>query len=62
MNRDDERHVAAGYLRDAARDYFDHVDLDQRAAVWVDTDSYDAGLLAGARYLLSRADQLETGQ
>ena len=56
------RTVAACTLRQAARSMFDDVDLDLRDAPWVDTDSYDAGLIASAKFLLARADRLESGE
>lgn len=56
------RTVAACTLRQAARAMFDTIDLDLREEPWVDTDSYDAGLIASAKYLLARADRLEAGE
>lgn len=60
MNRQ-EMIVASSALRTAARCLFDDDDLDLsvRSDAWVDTDSYDAGLLAAAKYLLRTADQIE---
>lgn len=54
-----ERIFAIRHLRAAARALFDDVDLDLRGEEWVDGDSYDAGLVAAATYLLRRADGIQ---
>lgn len=51
--------IAARTLRLVARNFFDEVDLSLRDQSWVDRDSYDAGLVSAARYLLTQADRLE---
>lgn len=57
-----ERKFAIRHLRAAARALFDDVDLDAREEEWVDTDSYDAGLVAAATYLLRRADEIDANE
>lgn len=61
MNSRQEMIVVSSALRTAARCLFDDDDLDlsTRRDPWVHTDSYDAGLLAAAKYLLHTADCIE---
>lgn len=57
--------ISACALRLAARSMFDEIppaDLDIREEPWIHKDSYDAGLLTAAKYLLSRADLLEASE
>ncbi len=56
------RLVASRTLRLVARDFFDSVDLSVRDQSWVDRDSYDAGLVTAAKYLLAQADRLEAAE
>lgn len=58
----EQRAFAARTLRDAARAMFEDLDLAPRHQEWVDVDSYDAGLVTGAKYLLQRADRIEAGE
>lgn len=61
MTERQEMIIASSVLRTAARYLFDDDDLDlsTRDDTWVHCDSYDAGLLAAAKYLLRTADQIE---
>lgn len=59
-----ERRFAAKHLRLAARLMFEDenlggVALDLRDQEWVDVDSFDAGLVAAAKWLLYIADGLQ---
>jgi hypothetical protein len=51
-------------LRCAVSVMFDRegVDLAARESEWVDQDSFDAGMLAAAHFLLRRADRYEFGE
>lgn len=49
-------------IRQACRSLFDDVDLSTRTHEWVDRDSFDAGLVAAAHFLLQRADRFDTGE
>ncbi len=49
-------------IRTACRSLFDDVELSSRDSEWVHRDSFDAGLVAAAKCLLARADQLERGE
>lgn len=64
MTTPPERLVAARTLRQAARAMFEDpvLDLSPRDAAWLHSDCFDAGLVAGAKYLLQRADRLECGE
>lgn len=60
-----ERIHAIKHLRLAARLMFENeslggIALDLREQEWIDVDSFDAGLVAGAKFLLAVADRLET--
>lgn len=62
-----ERLHAIKHLRGVARAMFEDVELgglalDIRENEWVDQDSFDAGLVAAAKYILLRADRLEEGE
>jgi hypothetical protein len=63
MNDETIRLISCQALRSAARAMFDDsgVELDLRSEPWVDQDSYDAGLVTGAKFLLKLADQIEAG-
>ncbi len=63
MNGSVIRIISACALRQAAKSMFDELPPEEiavRDEPWIDQDSYDAGLLTAAKYLLSRADMLET--
>lgn len=62
INNPVERAFAVRHLRAAARALFEDVDLDLRDEEWVDSDSYDAGLVAAAKYLLQRADAIQANE
>lgn len=58
-----ERHVLACAMRQSCKNIFDsgYLDLHARDEPWIHPDSYDAGLLAGVRYFLRLADEIEGG-
>lgn len=62
-----ERRLAVKHLRLAARLMFEDerlggIALGLRDQDWVDSDSFDAGLVAAARFLLVLADGLEDNE
>lgn len=58
----DKRVFAAEILRSSVRGMFEDIDLSAREQEWVDRDSFDAGLVSGAKYLLAIADKIEAGE
>lgn len=56
------RQIAITTIREVARQMFekDGVSLELRTQSWVDTDSYDAGIVDAAKYLLRVADDMES--